>query len=74
MTPQAIRNVCKALAIVAFSVGGYGSLLCVPYALTNDLYLIATSGIYFVAGGIMIVGGLNAFVLLHNAEHKSAAV
>ncbi len=70
MTPEAINRVCKALSIVAFFVGGFGSLLCVPYALTTDLYLITTAGLYFVAGGIMIVGGLNAFVLLHTAEHN----
>lgn len=70
MTPEAIKHVCKALAIVAVVIGGCGSILCVPFALTADLYLIATAGIYFVAGGIMIVGGLISYVLLHNAEHK----
>lgn len=72
MTPEAIKHVCKALAIVAVTVGGCGSILCVPFALTANLQLIATAGIYFVAGGVMIVGGLISYVLLHNAEHKVA--
>jgi hypothetical protein len=58
MNKEAIQTLCRALAIVTVAVGGYGSLLCVPYALCNNLYVIATAGIYFVAGAVMIVGGL----------------
>lgn len=67
MTPEGIKSVCKALAIVSVAVGGFGSLLCVPYALTANLDLITTAGIYFVAGGIMIVGGLLSFVIVNKA-------
>ncbi|HRZ40098.1 MAG TPA: hypothetical protein P5246_03720 [Candidatus Omnitrophota bacterium] len=68
MTQEAIRKVVKALGLVAFTVGGFGSALCVPYALTTDLVLIATAGIYFVAGGIMIVGGLLTYAVLIKDE------
>ncbi len=65
MTPEAIKQFSKALSVVAVLVGGFGSILCVPFALTNNLYLIATAGIYFVAGGIMITGGLISFAVLN---------
>jgi len=68
MTQEAIRKVVKALALIAFTVGGFGSVLCVPFAITNNLWLIATAGIYFIAGGIMIVGGLVTYALLIKDE------
>ena len=58
MTLEAIKNVVKALAILSVVVGGYGSILCLPFAFTNSLSLVTTAGIYFVAGGVMIAGGL----------------
>ena len=58
MTEEAFKKLVRALAIVSVVVGGFGSILCLPYALTTNLNLIITAGIYFVAGGIMIVGGL----------------
>jgi len=64
MTPEATKSFCRAFALVCVSVGGFGSVLCLPYALTTDLYLIATSGIYFVAGAVMIIGGLISYVYL----------
>ncbi|MGE0268579.1 MAG: hypothetical protein AB7S78_09025 [Candidatus Omnitrophota bacterium] len=64
MTEDAIKQFVKALAIIAVAVGGFGSILCVPYALTTNLVLITTAGIYFVAGGVMITGGLVALSLL----------
>ncbi len=73
MTPEFIKQICKALAVICVFVGGLGCISCVPFAFTNNLFLLATTGIYFVAGGIMIVGGLNAYVQLHNEEHKPAA-
>ena len=66
MTDEAIKQCVRALAIVAVAVGGFGSILCVPYALTTNLVLITTAGIYFVAGGIMITGGLVALSLMLN--------
>ncbi len=67
MTPEAIKSVCKALALCCVAVGGFGSIACVPFALTNNLDLITTAGIYFVAGGVMITGGLLSFVILDKA-------
>ena len=62
MTPEATKSFCRAFALVCVAVGGFGSVLCLPYALTTNLYLIATSGIYFVAGAVMITGGLVSYV------------
>lgn len=64
MTPEAIKHVCKALALCCVAVGGFGSMACVPFALTNNLELIATAGIYFIAGGVMITGGLLSYVVV----------
>ena len=68
MTKDAMKYLCKAFAVVSFVVGGVGSILCVPFAITNDLRLIATAGIYFIAGGVMIVGGLLSYVSLIKTE------
>ena len=64
MTPEATKSFCRAFALVVVAVGGFGSVLCLPYAFTTNLYLIATSGIYFVAGAVMITGGLISYVYL----------
>lgn len=64
MTPEAIKKFCKALAAVTVAVGAYGSVLCLPFALTNNLYWIATSGIYLIAGAVLIVGGQVAYAIL----------
>ncbi len=68
MTQEAIRRVIKALGLVAFTVGAFGSALCVPYAITTDWMLVAIAGIYFVAGGVMIVGGLITYAILIKDE------
>jgi hypothetical protein len=67
MTPEAIKHVCKALAVCCVAVGGLGSMACVPFALTNNLSLITTAGIYFVAGGVMITGGLLSYIVLNKS-------
>ena len=64
MTPEAIKRCCKAFSLVVITVGGFGSVLCLPFALTTSLSLITTSGIYFIAGAIMITGGLFSYVYL----------
>jgi len=64
MTPEAIKAVCKATALVVFAIGAYGSALCLPYAIGWNLTLIAVSGIYFCAGAVMIVGGLFTYAYL----------
>ena len=64
MTPEAIRTFCRALAAVCVAVGGFGSVLCLPYALGSNLTFIAVSGIYFIAGAVMIAGGLLSYAVL----------
>lgn len=68
MTPEAIKRLCKAVAVLAVVVGGFGSILCLPYALGTDLRWISAVGIYFVAGSILITGGLLSFTVLLKAE------
>jgi len=58
MTEEAFKKIINALAIISVVVGGAGCILCLPAAFTSNLNFITTTGIYFIAGGIMIVGGL----------------
>ncbi len=58
MTEEAFKKLVRAMGILSVVVGGFGSILCIPFAVTSDLSLITTAGIYFVAGGVMITGGL----------------
>jgi hypothetical protein len=64
MTPEAIKTMCKAIAVMVFTTGAFGSIVIVPYAMGWDLKLIAISGIYFIAGAVMIVGGLFTYAYL----------
>ena len=64
MTPEAIRRFCKGLAVVCVGVGGGGSILVLPYAMSWNFTWIATAGIYLVAGAVMITGGLLSYVTL----------
>ncbi len=64
MTKEAMIVFCKALAAVTVAVGGFGSVLCFPFALSTDLTLIATAGIYLTAGAVLIVGGLVSYAIL----------
>lgn len=64
MTTEFVRTLLRAMGIVCIAVGGFGSMLCVPFALTTHLSFITIAGIYFVAGGVMITGGLITVTLL----------
>jgi len=64
MTEEAFKKFVRALAIVSVVVGGFGSMLCVPFAVTSNLSLITAAGIYFIAGGVMITGGLITISLM----------
>jgi hypothetical protein len=68
MTPQAINTLCRALAILMFVVGGLGSIACLPFAFSASIVWITTAGIYFVAGGTIMAGGLVSYVLLTNKK------
>lgn len=68
MTKESIKGLCKVLALMTFVVGGVGSYLCVPAAFSTDLTWIAMAGVYFVAGAIMITGGLLSYSVLLKTE------
>lgn len=68
MTKDALKNVTKALAILSVIVGGVGSILCLPLACSRYLSVASAAGIYFVAGGIMITGGLVTYALMLQIE------
>ena len=64
MTQEAVNKLVKALAIISILVGGFGSMICLPSALCGSWRIAAATGIYFIAGGIMIVGGLISFSIM----------
>jgi hypothetical protein len=68
MTKEALIRFWKAAAVVCVAVGVMGSFMCLPYALTTNLNFIWISGIYFIAGGILIVGGMGSYVYLLKNE------
>ena len=68
MTKEALSKLIRAMGILSVVVGGAGSILCVPFAVTSDLVLIATAGVYFIAGGVMITGGLITVSLMIQPE------
>ena len=68
MTQEAFRSLVKAGAAVSVVIGAAGSVLCLPYALSSNLRFVTTTGIYFIAGGVMITGGLIALSLMIQPE------
>ncbi|MEI6437625.1 MAG: hypothetical protein WCO69_02610 [Candidatus Omnitrophota bacterium] len=64
MTPEAVRTLCKALGVVLFSCGAFGSLLCLPFAIGFDLKWIFVAGVYFVSGAVLMSGGLITYTLV----------
>ena len=76
MTEQVFRGLIRGAAIVAFIICGLGCVLCVPFTASTNLHLLTATGVYFVAGGIMIVGGLitNSLALLADAGHMFSDV
>jgi len=64
MTPEAIKTLCKALAVILFTCGAFGSLLCLPYAAGFNMAWIMTAGVYFVAGAVLMSGGLITYAYL----------
>ena len=64
MTPEAMNKLCRAVAVLSVVVGGAGSVMCLPFACSTDWNIAGATGIYFVAGAVMITGGLCAYALL----------
>jgi len=64
MTPEGLNKFCRALAAVMFTVGVMGCFACLPYALSSSMLWVHTAGVYFVAGGIIMSGGLISYILL----------
>ncbi|MBF0123345.1 MAG: hypothetical protein HQL21_08095 [Candidatus Omnitrophica bacterium] len=68
MTPEGVKKLCSALAVLMFAAGGLGSVACLPYALGNDIAWVTATGVYFIAGAVMMTGGLVSGVLLMKTE------
>ena len=68
MTPEAIRSLCKAAALVSVVAGGYGMMLCVPFIAGTHVTLIAAASLPFIAGAVLISGGLVSYTLLIRKE------
>lgn len=68
MTPEGLNKFCRAIALALFSVGVMGSFSCLPFAFSSSMVWINTAGIYFIAGGIIMSGGLISYILLANQK------
>ena len=68
MTPEAIRKLLKAAALVAIFGGGYGMLLCVPYIWSAPVVVTAAASLPFIAGAVLIAGGMVSYTLLIRKE------
>lgn len=64
MTHEAIVSLCKATAIFSFVAGGYGMILCVPYIMSTSIYVIAAASLPFIAGAVLVAGGLTSYTIL----------
>lgn len=68
MTPEAIRSLCKAAALVSAVAGAYGMMLCVPFIAGTQVGLIAAASLPFIAGAVLVAGGLVSYTLLIRKE------
>ena len=67
MTPEAVIKFCRALAVVFVAVGGLGCVACLPLAF-GSLPIAATTALFFVAGGVLMSGGLVSFSILNGQK------
>ena len=68
MNPETIKRLCKSAALVAVSAGAYGMLLCSPYMMGPNVVVIAAASLPFIAGAILVAGGMVSFTLLIRKE------
>ncbi len=64
MTPEAITKFGKALAAIFVAVGGLGCIACLPLAF-GTLQVAAATALFFIAGGVLMSGGLISFAVLN---------
>lgn len=68
MTPEGITKLCKALSVVLFTIGAFGCFACLPYALGPSIGWVTATGVYFIAGGVIMSGGLVSYILLNQQK------
>ncbi len=64
MKKKAIKALIRAFAVIGLIVGGIGCLSLIPFAISNNLVFVGMTGLYFVAGGVLIAGSLVSLSVL----------
>ena len=64
MTPEFKITLCKAFALFSITAGGFGMLLCVPYIAGTNAIIIAAASLPFLAGAVLVAGGLISLSML----------
>jgi hypothetical protein len=65
MTPEAVKRFCKAVAGMSVIFGACGMFLCAPILLWDvSIPMIQAASLPFIAGAILIAGGLVSFTML----------
>ena len=64
MTPESVTKFGKALAALFMAVGGLGCIACLPLVF-GSLQVAAATALFFIAGGVLMSGGLISFAILN---------
>ena len=67
MTPEAVIKLCKALSAIFVAIGGLGCVACFPFVF-GSLSITATVALFFIAGGVLMSGGLISFVIINGQK------
>ncbi len=70
MTQEFITMLNRALAVVAIAGGGFGMLLCVPYLLSVNLWIILAAGVIFLAGAVLYAAGSISMAILLQGQKE----
>lgn len=68
MTPQFLKTVNQALALVAIGCGGFGMMLCVPYLMSVHWVVIQASAVVFLSGAVLYAAGAVCMAILINKD------
>lgn len=59
-----VKRLCKVIAIIVGAAGFMGALAGAPFAASANWNVAGVTGIYFIAGAILITGGMITYAIL----------
>ena len=66
MTPKTSKEIVRAFALLCVCAGGFGMVVVVPYLVLNNWIIVAAAGLSFIAGAVLVAGGLLSITHLIN--------